>query len=177
MLLVSPVWRVEAEPLLALRSSPAPASRPLLCRPRDRRLAPSRGRWLCSDTPTSEWRRCENWPSTPSWSSARRGHAEKGKASISPCLLGLCHGCWLDMVYLVALLLSCIVGAVVGRWWFVVAFGCGVGLWVGISTDVDEVPAWFLGGVYGALALAGGTLGVLVRALIGQRRARAARGR
>ena len=31
MLLVSPVWGgVEAEPLLALRSSPAPASRPLL---------------------------------------------------------------------------------------------------------------------------------------------------
>jgi hypothetical protein len=79
------------------------------------------------------------------------------------------------MVYLVALLLSSVVGAVVGRWWVIVVFGCGVGLWVGLSTGVDEVPAWFLGGVYGALALAGGTLGVLVRALREARRARASR--
>lgn len=80
-----------------------------------------------------------------------------------------------EMVYLVALLLSSIVGAVVGRWWLVVAFGCGVGLWVGFSTGVDEVPPWFLGGVYGALAIAGGMLGVLMRSLIGHRGARAAR--
>jgi hypothetical protein len=79
------------------------------------------------------------------------------------------------VVYLVALLLSAVVGAVVGRSWLVAAFGCGVGLWVGFSTDVDEVPAWFLGGAYAALAVAGGMLGVLVKALIEQRRARATR--
>ena len=64
---------------------------------------------------------------------------------------------------MVALFVSFVLGAVVGRWWFALVLGCGVGLWIALSTDVDEVPAWLLGGGYGVLAVAGATLGVLVR--------------
>jgi hypothetical protein len=55
-----------------------------------------------------------------------------------------------------------ILGLVVGRWWTLAA-GPGVGLWIAITTEVDEVSPWFLGSAYGALAAAGIAVGVVIR--------------
>ena len=54
-----------------------------------------------------------------------------------------------------------ILGLVVGRWWTLAA-AVGLGLWIAITTDVDEVSPWFLGSAYGALA-AGIAVGVVMR--------------
>jgi hypothetical protein len=50
------------------------------------------------------------------------------------------------------------VGLALGRWALLLAVG--VGLWIGISEEV-EVPGWFLGAAYGLLGVLG--VGVLVR--------------
>ena len=54
------------EPLPTLRGALPTVSRPLLRRPGHRPGSES-GRWLCRDTPGSEWRRCEIGRSTRGW--------------------------------------------------------------------------------------------------------------
>jgi hypothetical protein len=54
-----------------------------------------------------------------------------------------------------------ILGLVVGRWWTLAA-AAGLGLWITITTEVDEVSPWLLGSAYGALAAAGIALGVVI---------------
>lgn len=63
-----------------------------------------------------------------------------------------------------------VVGLVVGRWWVLLA-SVGVGLWVGLSEEV-EVPGWFLGTAYATLLGLGLAAGVLVRRRVVRRRAR-----
>jgi hypothetical protein len=55
-----------------------------------------------------------------------------------------------------------ILGLVVGRWWTLAAALC-LGLWIAITTEVDEVSPWFLGSAYTALAAAGIAVGVVIR--------------
>jgi hypothetical protein len=54
------------------------------------------------------------------------------------------------------------VGFIVGRWWALAA-AVGAGLWIGLKTEVDEVPPWFLGLAYASFAAAGICAGVLAR--------------
>jgi hypothetical protein len=65
------------------------------------------------------------------------------------------------MLYLVLIGGSLALGLVVGRWWTLV-LPIGLGVWVGLSEEVD-VPGWFLGGAYATLAGLGVVLGVVVR--------------
>jgi hypothetical protein len=53
-------------------------------------------------------------------------------------------------------------GLIVGRWWTLAA-AVGIGAYVTVGTEVDEVPGWFLGAAYGALAATGITVGVALR--------------
>ena len=55
-----------------------------------------------------------------------------------------------------------ILGLVVGRW-RTLAAAVGLGLWIVITTEVDEVSPWFLGSAYGTLAAAGIAVGVVLR--------------
>lgn len=55
-----------------------------------------------------------------------------------------------------------ILGLIAGRWWMLGA-ALGLGLWIAIISEVDEVSPWFLGFAYGALAAARITVGVVVR--------------
>jgi hypothetical protein len=55
-----------------------------------------------------------------------------------------------------------ILGLVVGRWWTLAA-ALGLGFWIALTTEVDEVPPWFLGFAYGALAAVGIAVGVVIR--------------
>jgi hypothetical protein len=53
------------------------------------------------------------------------------------------------------------VGLVLGRWWALLT-SVAVGLWIGLSNEVD-VPGWYLGLVYAALSGLGIAAGVLLR--------------
>jgi hypothetical protein len=64
--------------------------------------------------------------------------------------------------YLILLAAGLILGLVVGRWWALVA-AVGIGVWIGVVSGVDEVPPWFLGAAYAALAAVAISVGVLVR--------------
>jgi hypothetical protein len=54
------------------------------------------------------------------------------------------------------------IGLAAGRWFALLA-AVAAGVWVGLVTEVDEVPAWFLGLEYGVVGAAGIAAGVLVR--------------
>ena len=43
-----------------------------------------------------------------------------------------------------------ILGLVVGRWWTLLPL-LGLGLWIAVTAEVDEVSPWFLRSAYGAL--------------------------
>jgi hypothetical protein len=64
---------------------------------------------------------------------------------------------------LVAVLIGAgfLLGLILGRWWALLAC-LGVGLWIGVSEEV-EVPGWFLGFAYAALSALGVALGVVLR--------------
>lgn len=65
------------------------------------------------------------------------------------------------MLYLILVLASLILGLAVGRWWTLVA-AAGLGAWIAVVTEVDEVPPWFLGAAYAVLAASGIAVGVVV---------------
>ena len=71
------------------------------------------------------------------------------------------------MVYLVAIAIAFAIGLVVGRWWALLA-GIGFAIWIGISTDVDEVPPWLLALGYGVLTVGGIAAGVVARRALGR---------
>ena len=55
-----------------------------------------------------------------------------------------------------------ILGLIVGRWWTLAA-AVGIGAYIAVASEVDEVPPWFLGAVYGVLAASGIALGIVAR--------------
>ncbi len=63
---------------------------------------------------------------------------------------------------MITLVLGFGVGLLVGRWW-ALAVALATGIWITLSTGVDEVPPWFLGLVYSGFAGLGIALGVLAR--------------
>jgi hypothetical protein len=63
---------------------------------------------------------------------------------------------------MILVLAGLILGLAVGRWWTLVA-AAGIGVWIAVVSEVDEVPAWFLGAAYAVLAASGIAVGVAVR--------------
>jgi hypothetical protein len=59
------------------------------------------------------------------------------------------------------------VGLILGRWWALLAC-VGVGLWIGVSEEV-EVPGWFLGFAYAGLSGLGVAGGVMLRRYFAKR--------
>jgi hypothetical protein len=72
------------------------------------------------------------------------------------------------MIYVVLVTIGFVVGFAVGRWW-ALAVAVGAGIWVGLNSELDEVPPWFMGVTYFGLVGLGVVSGVLAR-----RRTRAA---
>jgi hypothetical protein len=61
-----------------------------------------------------------------------------------------------------------ILGLIVGRWWALAA-AAALGAWIAVSTEVDEVPGWFLGAGYAVLTGVGVAAGVTGRRLMRSR--------
>jgi hypothetical protein len=59
-------------------------------------------------------------------------------------------------------------GLIVGRWWTLAA-AVGIGAYIAVGNEVDEVPGWFLGAAYGALAATGIIVGVALRSRLRRR--------
>jgi hypothetical protein len=57
-----------------------------------------------------------------------------------------------------------VAGFVVGRWW-VLSEPAALSVYVAAASEVDEVPPWFLGVLYGLLGAAAVAAGVLIRRL------------
>ena len=51
---------------------------------------------------------------------------------------------------------------IVGRWWTLAA-AVGIGVYIAFVSEVDEVPPWFLGAAYAALAASGIAVGIVAR--------------
>jgi len=66
------------------------------------------------------------------------------------------------MIWTITFVLGFGVGVLVGRWW-APAVALATGIWIMLSTGVDEVPPWFLGLVCSRFAGVGIALGVLSR--------------
>jgi hypothetical protein len=58
-----------------------------------------------------------------------------------------------------------ILGLIAGRWWTLAA-AVGIGVYIAVVSEVDEVPPWFLGAAYGALAASGIAVGIAARKLL-----------
>ena len=56
------------------------------------------------------------------------------------------------MAFAVLALISVCWGLLIGRWWAVLA-ALIPALWIARISEVDEVPPWFLGLLFGALSL------------------------
>ena len=66
------------------------------------------------------------------------------------------------MIYLIVIGIGFLIGLAIGRWWALV-IAVGFGIWIGVETNVDEVPHWFLGLAYGAIAALGIAAGIGAR--------------
>jgi hypothetical protein len=56
------------------------------------------------------------------------------------------------VAFAVLALASVAVGLLIGRWW-AVSIALVPALWISRVSEVDEVPPWFLGLVYGVVSL------------------------
>jgi hypothetical protein len=61
-----------------------------------------------------------------------------------------------------------ILGLIVGRWWALAA-AAALGAWIALITEVNEVPAWYLGAGYATLTAVGIAAGVGCRRLMRSR--------
>jgi uncharacterized membrane protein YccC len=66
------------------------------------------------------------------------------------------------VLYLILVVAGLILGLAVGRWWTLVA-AAGIGVWVAVASEVDEVPPWFLGAAYAVLAASAIAVGIVLR--------------
>jgi hypothetical protein len=57
------------------------------------------------------------------------------------------------VAFAVLAIVSVAVGLVIGRWW-AVSVALVPALWIWQVSEVDEVPPWFLGLMYGVVSLA-----------------------
>jgi hypothetical protein len=72
------------------------------------------------------------------------------------------------VIFVAVLVGGVAIGLLVGRWWIVLA-PVGFGVWIAATTEVDEVPPWFLGLAYDVAGVAGSLVGLLVRRRAGRR--------
>jgi hypothetical protein len=72
------------------------------------------------------------------------------------------------VLYPLIVLVGLVLGLIVGRWW-ILAAAVGIGAYITVMSEVDEVPPWFLGAAYAALAGAGIAVGVAVRTRLRRR--------
>jgi hypothetical protein len=66
------------------------------------------------------------------------------------------------VLYLIPVVAGLILGLAVGRWWTLLA-AAGIGVWVAVVSEVDEVPPWFLGAAYAAVAAVAIAVGSVIR--------------
>ncbi len=66
------------------------------------------------------------------------------------------------VIFVAVLLGGLILGVLAGRWW-VVAAPLAFAAWIAATSDVDEVPPWFLGLAYALLGVIGTLVGILLR--------------
>ena len=72
------------------------------------------------------------------------------------------------MLYPLIVLGGLILGLLVGRWWTLAA-AVGIGAYITVISEVYEVPGWFLGAAYAALAGVGIAVGAAVRTRLRRR--------
>jgi hypothetical protein len=65
------------------------------------------------------------------------------------------------LIYVAAIVVGFALGVLL-RWWALAA-AVVFGIWLGSTTDVDEVPGWLLGAGYTLLISLGAALGVVAR--------------
>ena len=58
-----------------------------------------------------------------------------------------------------------VLGLIVGRWWSLAA-AAAVGVWLGLWSEVDEVPSWYYGIASAVVASASISAGILVRRVV-----------
>jgi len=63
---------------------------------------------------------------------------------------------------LITIGLGFVAGLAVGRWWILIA-AVALGAWIGLATEVDDVPPVLLGASYAVLAATGLAGGVALR--------------
>ena len=66
------------------------------------------------------------------------------------------------LIYLIPIIGGLVIGLIVGRWWALAA-PIALGVWIGVESNVDEVPPWFLGSAYALISGIGVGSGVLLR--------------
>jgi uncharacterized membrane protein YccC len=66
------------------------------------------------------------------------------------------------VLYLIFVVAGLMLGLALGRWWTLIA-AAGIGIWIAVASEVDEVPPWFLGAAYAVLAASAIAVGVVVR--------------
>jgi hypothetical protein len=66
------------------------------------------------------------------------------------------------VIFLATLAAGLVIGVITGRWWIVLA-PIVFGVWIAVTTDVDEVPPWFLGLAYAVAGVVGVLIGAFVR--------------
>ena len=68
----------------------------------------------------------------------------------------------MNVIWLIIIGIGFLIGLAIGRWW-ALAVAVALGIWIGVETDIDEVPHWFLGLAYGAIAALGIAAGIAAR--------------
>jgi hypothetical protein len=65
------------------------------------------------------------------------------------------------LIYALLIVAGLMLGAMVGRWWAVLA-AVVLGVWIALNSPLD-LPGWFVGSIYGGAAAAGIAGGVALR--------------
>jgi hypothetical protein len=74
-----------------------------------------------------------------------------------------------DLLPALLLVVGLVLGLVVARWWALIA-PVAFAVYVAIESEVDELPPWLLGVLYGLVGAVGVAAGVLLRRFATQRR-------
>lgn len=66
------------------------------------------------------------------------------------------------MIWIVVFALGALIGFVIGRWWALVA-ALALAVYVALESQVDEVSPGLLASIYGVIAAAGISAGIVIR--------------